>query len=285
MKSRYIVRLVRKPMRLWTPGVDVVDEIVRVYAGLLEPSDILVLSDKALSVAYGYIYNEELVSINTVDLLYTRLARFLWTRVFREFIGSNTASVLEKTPLRDLARHKKLVLRLGFKYLFKPVSEAGVDTTNLPYTYVSIPMDRACIVADEIRRELLYRLGVDVNILVVDSDKCFKPRFLDNIAFSTRPSFVKGVVDLGVIAYVIGRAYPSLFKAYPTPVAYSGEWIGLKALLKIARHADRVRGCGVGRNVYEVLERLGKRDYREVSWSDLSRFTHYPVVVARIHKL
>lgn len=198
----------------------------------------------------------------------------------------DTLELLLTTPLELLASHKKLALAVGgLRHVLKPVSEAGIDATNLPYRYVSLPVREVDRIAVEIRERLVGSTGFDLNVLVVDSDKTFKPKNVEGLAIATRPSKVRGVVDLGALAYLLGRKLRRMFVEYPTPVAYSGVWVGLKLILRVSKHADAAQGYGAGTNLLEAVRNLGRADLTSVRWVDLMRTRQYPAVVVRVSTL
>ncbi len=283
---KIIYEALKKPMKYWYPGTDVVREILNTYRHRIRPGDIIVLSDKALSVAYGSIYDEKVLHPDPFSKFMTYLiSRILWGKLMHYMFIEDTLNILVNTPLDILTSHKKLTLKVGgLKHFLKPLSEAGVDTTNLPYTYVSLPLKNINKIVNELHYELEKKLSMPINILVVDSDKSFKPRGINNIALATRPTKVKGLIDLGALAYVIGRKFRKFFIEYPTPVAFKGVWLGLKTILKVAKIADNMRGHGLGRNIIEMLKNLGKERFDEITWNDLRKVKHYPVVIVRIIK-
>jgi Uncharacterized protein conserved in archaea len=187
--------------------------------------------------------------------------------------------------LEQLAAHKKLSVKYGgLHYFIKPYSEAGIDTTNLPYYYVSLPLSNADKAVREIRENIVRIISKDVNVMLVDSDRTFKPKQLSSLAFSTRPSFVKGIIDLGGIGYILGKLFKNKFAEYPTPVAYDGYWLGLPRILKIARIAERSMGHGLGRTVIEMLKNLHRTSFDKVKWRDMNKIKHYPALVIKIDK-
>jgi len=178
-----------------------------------------------------------------------------------------------------------LSLRLGgIKHFLKPLSEAGIDTTNLPYTYVSIPLKNVDKIISELKSRIETLTSMRIHILVVDSDKCFQPRRYRNIAFATRSVKIKGIIDLGAIAYFMGKKFKKYFIAYPTPVAYTGPWLGLKTLLRIAKIVDEIRGSGVGANIVEALRLLDVKSFDSMKWKDLMGLKHYPVAIVRVRR-
>jgi len=271
-------------MSLWKPGADALKLILKVYGDILKPNDFIVISDKALAVAYGYLYDESKLEVNLLDKILTYfVARFFWGRIFNNPFSLAIIHTLRDTPLEVLASHKKLALKIGgLKHFFKPVSEAGIDTSNLPGSYVSIPIKNINEIIDDLREVLTKKLGFNVNTLVLDTDKTYQLKFVSNVAFSTRPSNVPGIIDLGGLAYFLGKYFRSYFYEYPTPVAYSGEWLGLKRILQLSRIVERYRGFGAGRDLIEMMWRLKVKSYEEITWKKLSKVKHYPVLVVRI---
>jgi len=281
MTVKYLV--MKKPMRYWVPGYDFSAEIIRVYGNVLRNGDFLIISEKALAIALGYIYDESIIEESRITSLATRVVRELWSIIgTRCKLGEKTITMLRSIPLELLARHKQLSLSIGgLKHFLKPVSEAGIDTSNLPYSYVSLPLQMAEEIADQIRNEISSKLGKDVSVLIQDTDKTF---LLDKLSLglATRPSKVRGIIDLGVISYILGMC-THLFRAYPTPVAFSGPQISLRLLLNIARAAESSRGWGAGRNVVEMARRFNS-GFEDVTWQMLMRENHFPAVIVRLRE-
>ncbi len=268
-------------MRYWMPKHEFIDDIIRTYGEYLRDGDVLAVSEKALAVALGHIYDESIIKENKVAVLATELVRRFWILMGERCrLKEETLDLLKRVPSHLMARHKQLALSIGgLKHFLKPVSEAGIDTSNLPYSYVSLPVSRAKEIADSIRESMADRLGKEVKVLVQDTDKTFLPKNIC-LGLATRPSQVEGIIDLGVVAYVLGMCTNG-FKAYPTPVAYSGPKMNLKLLLSIARAAESSRGWGTGRNVMEMAERFDT-SFEGVTWRMLEGGTHLPVVVVRL---
>lgn len=270
-------------MRYWKPGTNIVKYIYIKYKRDIKNGDYLVISDKAVSIAKGSIYDENIIKTNvSYKIAAFLISRVFWGKICTSPFSTDIINILRNTPLELLAKHKKLSLYIGgIKHLIKPVSEAGIDTTNLPYTYVSIPMKSIQHIANEIKQKLDIKLKVTINILIIDSDKSYRPRFLNNIAFSTRPSYIKGIIDLGGIAYFMGKKYRKYFVEYPTPVAYSGRWPGLNKLLTISQIAERAMGHGIGRNILEMMRKLKIKNFEELGWRHMLSTKHYPVILIK----
>ncbi|MEM1642907.1 MAG: coenzyme F420-0:L-glutamate ligase [Desulfurococcaceae archaeon] len=276
-------KAVKKPFKYWYPGTNVANEIARAYGTLIKPGDLIAVSEKALCASKGLLYDEGVIHPD----LFTKFAayvvnRVIWGRLLRGLFNEETQRFLLKAPLNYIASHKKLSLKLGgLKHFIKPLSEAGIDATNLPYTYVSLPIKNASKEAEILREDLVKLLKINVEVLIVDSDRTFKLRKFANLAIATRPSSIRGIIDLGGVAYFIGKTLKKLFVEYPTPIAYTGKWIGLTNILKVTRLADKLMGYGLGRNVLEMVSNLGRESFSEVLWTDMNKVRHYPSVLFR----
>lgn len=286
--QRVVIKVLKKPFRYWYPGVDVAREIINRYKEYLVEKSIVAISEKAISVALGNIYDESLVKADPISKYFTKIVdSYLWGRVLCKFFRRSEEffELLRETPLEYLASHKKLSIKYGgLIHFIKPYSEAGIDTTNLPYHYVSLPLKNADKIARDIRVDIVKSINKDIYVLILDSDRTFKFKYISNFAISTRPSYIDGIIDLGGLGYILGKMFPRSFKEYPTPVAYSGEWFGLPRILKLSRIAEKSMGHGLGRTAVEMLRNLGRRSFSEVKWRDMSKIKHYPVLIITINK-
>jgi F420-0:gamma-glutamyl ligase-like protein len=155
-------------------------------------------------------------------------------------------------------------------------SEGGIDGSNLPYSYVSLPLGNAYALAEEIRQRIWLKLGKKVAVIIVDTDKTYSFR---NFHFTPRPKPMRGIHSLGgVCAYVIGRFLK--LKKRPTPLAVAGCRLQAEEALKIASIADRARGAGTGATVWDMASRF-KVEITGVSWTMLARIEHKPIVIVR----
>ena len=288
LSRRVCIRVFRKPFKYWFPGSNFVREIVNKYKEFLGDGLFVVITEKAISVALGNIYDESIIKPDPISKYFTKIVNsHLWGRLLYRLFrrGEDFLDLIREIPLEYLAIHKKLSIKYGgLHHFIKPCSEAGIDTTNLPYYYVSLPLRNADKIARKIREEIVKLVGKDVYILLVDTDRTFKPRHISSLAISTRPSYVKGIIDLGGLGYILGRLFAEKFIEYPTPVAYDGYWLGLPRILKIAKIAEKSMGHGLGRTAIEMLRNLGKNSFDKVRWVDMNKIKHYPAVVIKIEK-
>jgi F420-0:gamma-glutamyl ligase-like protein len=133
----------------------------------------------------------------------------------------------------------------------------------------------AADMANSLRLSLLRLTGKNVITMIVDSDKTYSFR---GFHFTPRPMPLRGIVSLGIFAYILGRFLK--LKRRATPLAVSGCNIGVDDALDIAELADRARGFGAGRTAWEMAERYGV-GITCVTWKMLSSIRHYPIVIVR----
>ena len=131
-------------------------------------------------------------------------------------------------------------------------SEGGIDGSNLPYSYVSLPLNNADEVAQEIREQIFVKLKRNVCVIIADTDKTYKFR---NFFFTPRPKPMKGIHSFGGSAtYIIGRMLK--LKKSSTPLAVAGCNLQASEALKITNIADKARGPGSGATVWDMAARF-----------------------------
>jgi F420-0:gamma-glutamyl ligase-like protein len=69
-------------------------------------------------------------------------------------------------------------------------------------------------------------------------------------------------------------------KRRATPIAVAGRPISAEEALTIAEIANRARGYGAGRTVWEMAEKF-RVGLTEVSWEMLEKVEHKPIVMVR----
>jgi F420-0:gamma-glutamyl ligase-like protein len=154
--------------------------------------------------------------------------------------------------------------------------EAGLDASNLPYSYVSLPLRNASEIARNIRSYIQAKLGRDVVVMIVDTDKTYS---FGRFHFTPRPKPIQGIHSLGgFLSHVIGRFLKMRHRA--TPVAVVGSQILPEEALEIAEIANRARGFGAGRTVWDMAEKFGV-PITEVSWDMLDKLEHKPIVIVK----
>jgi F420-0:gamma-glutamyl ligase-like protein len=264
----------------WKPSEEYVSSILNAVEKRVADSDFVVLSEKALSTALGNIIDESSVSPSFTAKLISRL----WMRVVWGYFlgvlchfGQRLLRRLRGYPFDVGSRHKQVALQqAGLLQALMWGSEGGVDGSNLPYSYVSLPLSKPYELAAAIQRQIWLKLKKKVFVIITDTDKTYSFR---NFHFTPRPKPMKGIHSVGgVTAYVIGRIFR--FRKRPTPLAVAGGELQAKEALKIANIADRARGSGSGATVWDMAARFNV-GATGISWDMLSQVKHKPIVIVR----
>jgi len=276
--SRYKTVAVATPY--WKPGEDYLKQIVDHIENKIEDGDLVTISEKAISTALGNILDESAVQPS-------HFARFLakyWMRVVWGYVLGPLCRLRKKTiqrfrsyPIEEGSIHKQVALEhAGILQALMPGSEGGIDVSNLPYFYVSLPLINAPQIAEGIRRHIRFKMGKNVLVMIVDTDKTYSLRGLH---FTPRPKPVKGIRSFGgFLAYVVGRFFKMNRKA--TPVAVAGSKMQIEEALEAAEIANRVRGFGAGRTVWDVAQTF-KVPITCVTWGMLDKVEHKPIVIVK----
>ena len=264
----------------WRPGENHKERIVDALRGKIQNADIVTISEKALLTATGNITDESRIN---ASLLAKFLAKY-WMRILWGYplgilchLRKNTIRRLRSYPVEEGARHKQLALaKAGFLHSLMHGSEGGIDGSNLPYSYVSLPINAPNELAEQIRQAIQSELRKDATLMIVDTDKTFT--FM-NFHFTPRPVSTRGIRSLGgILAYTLGRFLK--FNMRATPIAISGSTMDPETALDVADLANKVRGCGAGRTVWDMAEAFDV-PLTEVTWQMLDRIEHKPVVIVR----
>ncbi len=265
----------------WRPETDYVSEIIRVTSTHLKNGDIIAVSEKAVSTASGNIYDEAGVLPGTV-------AKFLagyWTKgLWAGPLGMITG--LKRQPLNNLknypaeegAAHKQTALwHVGLLQSLRHYSEGGIDASNLPYTYVSLPLSKPIEVADKIRETVFQLTGKKVTVMIMDGDTTYSWR---NLHLAPRVVDTPGLVHFGgVLTFIIGRLFG--FKARQTPIAISGDIINPDRALWYANLFHKLCGVGAGRTVWSMSKNM-ETSFTGVTWEMLEEVDHFPVTLMRL---
>lgn len=264
----------------WKPNTDYLSEIVKAARGKVEDGDFIVVSEKALSTARGCILDESKVQPGFSAKM---LARYWMPIVWGHFLGvfclfgKRLIRRLREYPVDHGSKHKQVAIELaGLPQALMFGSEGGIDGSNLPYSFVSLPLRDSPSVSRDIRNHIRLVLGKKVSVIIVDSDKTYT---FYNFHFTPRPNPLKGIKSGGgIIAYATARGLR--LKRRPTPLAVSGANLNVETALVIANVADRARGPGSGATVWDMASRF-KVSATGVSWSMLNQVIHKPIVIVR----
>ena len=266
--------------RYWRPGEDYLNIIVEAVKGKIVDDDFVVVSEKAISTALNNIVDESKVK---PGLGARWIARFWMRTGWGYFLGplshlrQKLLFQLRGYPLEVGSRHKQVALqRAGLLQALMFGSEGGIDGSNLAYSYVGLPLNRADVAAEKICRQIRAATGKMVLVMVADTDKTYSFR---NFHFTPRPNSFKGIHSFGgFAAYVVGRMFKLERRA--TPLAVAGGFMSAEVALRVAEVANRARGFGAGGTVWDMAE-LFKVSLSDVSWEMLETVRHKPIVIVR----
>ena len=270
--------------RYWKPKDDYTQDIIDAIKTTVKDGDHVTVSEKAVSTALGNLVDEQ-------TLKPTCLARFIaryWMRIVWPYIlapvchlREHTINNLKEYPVKEGSYHKQLALERGdFLQALMHGSEAGIDGSNLPHTYVCLPLNNAQEVADNLRNRIEAELGKKVSVVIVDTDKTYS---LWGFHFTPRPKPMKGIYSVGgFLAYVVGRSLKLQKRA--TPLAVSGPKISTEEAIEVAKVANRTRGSGAGKTVWDMAKNFNV-DLSDVTWEMLEKVKHLPVVIARTQNI
>ncbi len=264
----------------WKPGENYIEKILMAIKEKVQDWDILVISEKAISTATGNIEDESLVKADfTANLLAKYWMRIVWAYILGPLchLRKETLDHFKKYPSEEGGAHKQLVLRhTGFLQALRHSSEGGIDGSNLPYSYVSLPLIDAENMANYVCRSVRSKLDKKIVVMIVDSDRTYSWRNF-HITPVTRP--IKGITSVGgCISYILGRSLK--LKKRATPLAIAGAELDTNTTLEIAELANRARGFGAGKTIWEMASSFGV-SLTNVSWEMLEKADHRPIVMIR----
>ena len=264
----------------WRPGESYIDKVTDALEKKVADDDFVIVSEKALSTSMGRIIDEG----NINPGLNARIISQFWMRIIWGYFlgvlchfGQRLLQRLRQYPPAPGSRHKQVALEYaGLLQSLLFGSEGGIDGSNLPYSYVSLPLVNACEIAQNIRHQILKALGKHVCVIIVDTDKTYSFR---NFHFTSRPKPLRGIhSSAGVVGYIVGRSFE--FRRRSTPLAVAGCKLQAEEALRLANTADRVRGPGSGATVWDMAARFNV-PVTAVTWEMLSEISHKPIVILR----
>lgn len=278
MVERY--KTVAVTTRYWRPEEDYLCQIVDAIENKIENGDVVTISEKAVSTALGNIVDESVIKSSWMARL---LAKYWMRYIWGYFLGplchlrKTTIRHIRKYPIKEGSAHKQVALEHAvFLQALMFGSEGGIDGSNLPYSYVSLPLRNASQAAQKIRRYIESKLGKNVIVMIVDTDKTYSIR---GFHFTPRLKPINGIHSSGgFLAYLIGRLFR--LKRRATPVAVAGSKMHVEKALEIAKIANRARGFGAGRTVWDMAE-MFKVSITSVTWAMLDAIKHKPIVIIK----
>ncbi len=254
---------------------DNLDVIIKPAQKLMKDDDYLVIAETPISVAQGRLIDESKYSPSlTAKFLTTVWSKYLWGYILGPALGikQRTIKNLRKLPKETYA-HKEVILQLyGLKHALKPASEAGVDLSNAPGTYVSLLPDNP----EKVAKELKSKIGKNVCVMIIDTDATYMK---NGKYFTGLPIAIEGIdADNGFFGYVKGQLSENMGS---TPLGCS-EKMDVETALKIANVAeDYQKSLSTEmKTIHSVKDVLGT-EFDEVTIEDLDSITHTPAVIIR----
>lgn len=264
----------------WKPSDNYTENIINALRNKIENADFVVVAEKAISTALGNMVDESKIKPS----LSARVFAGFWMRLGWGYplgilchFGQRLLRRLREYPRESGSRHKQVVLQYAsFWQALMFGSEGGIDGSNLPYSYVSLPLNNTDELAQKIQKQIFLGLKKNVCVIIADTDKTYK---FWNFFFTPRPKPLKGIHSFGgAVTYITGRVF--YLKKSSTPLAVAGGSLQATEALTITNIADKVRGPGSGATVWDMAARF-KVEFNSVSWEMLSKIQHKPLVIVR----
>lgn len=254
---------------------DTLDCIIKPAKELMQDGDYLVIAETPISVSQNRLVDESKYTPSiTARFLATVWSRYLWGYVFGPLlkIKKRTIKNLRKLP-KETEAHKEVVLQLyGLKHALKPASEAGIDLSNAPGTFVSLLPENPEKVAVELKNEI----DKEVCVMIIDTDATYMK---NGKYFTGLPIAIDGIdADNGFFGYVKGQLSKNMGS---TPLGCS-EKIDVETALKIANIAeDYQKSLSTEmKTIHSVKAVLGS-EINAITIEDLDSIIHTPAVIIR----
>lgn len=256
------------------------ETIVHSAADLIEDGDFLVISETPISVSQNRLVDESEFEPSLLSTVLAELwSKYMWGYILGPIfrIKKRTIHNLRKLP-PEARSHKKVILEYyGLKHALKPASEAGVDLSNVPGTFVSLLPDEPELVARDIEEKIKESTGKTVTVMIIDTDASYE---IFGRKFTSLPIAVSGIkYDLGFFGYVLGRFGT---KIGPTPLGISKSH-DLDEIIGIAKLAEEYHEKNEMdiETVYDMGSAFDG-DITDITVEMLDSVEHTPAVIVRI---
>ena len=260
------------------------DKLFNKCMPLLEDEDYLVIAETPISVSQGRLVDEA----EYTPGLSSKFLAGIWSKyIWGYFLGpilkikKRTIKNLRRLP-PETAAHKQVVLELyGWKHALKPASEAGIDLSNSPGTFVSLLPKNPQKVAEEIANMLKNKTNKDVNVMIIDTDATYRR---GNKYFTGLPTAIEGIEsNKGVWGYTLGQISENMGS---TPLG-SSKKLSVEYSLKVANIAeDYQKSLETAMETIHSAKKVLSTDSAEdsISIETLNKITHTPAVIIRKDK-
>lgn len=255
------------------------DVILENAINLLEDGDFLVISETPLAVSQGRLVDEaEFKPSISAFILADVWSKYLWGYIFGPLMGIKKRTIKNLRKLPPEARsHKEVILQhYGWKHALKPASEAGVDLSNAPGSYVSLLPDDPQGLSEEISLKIQRISGKNVTVMIIDTDATYK---IGKTIFTSLPISIAEIKNnWGMFGYLLGRLGHIVG---PTPLGVSQEH-NIDKILQIARAAEEYQKIHENNmeTVYD-MQKLLEGDVNTITIDMLDSITHIPAVIVR----
>jgi len=242
---------------------------------LMKDGDYLVIAETPVSISQGRLIDETKYRPSiTAKFLTTVWSKYLWGYFLGPLlkIKKRTIKNLRKLP-EETKAHKEVVLQLyGLKHALKPASEAGIDLSNAPGSYVSLLPENPEKVAKEIKSEI----GKDVCVMIIDTDATYRK---NGKYFTGLPIAIDGIKsDMGFFGYFKGQLSENMGS---TPLGCS-ENMSVDKALEIANIAeDYQKSLSTEMKTIHSVKKVLGTSISEVTIETLDSITHTPAVIIR----
>ncbi|MBE6503846.1 MAG: gamma-glutamyl ligase [Methanobrevibacter sp.] len=254
---------------------DNLDSIIEPAKKLMKDGDYLVIAETPISVSQGRLIDESKYTPSlTAKFLTVVWSKYLWGYILGPVLGikKRTIKNLRKLP-KETERHKEVVLQLyGLKHALKPASEAGIDLSNAPGTYVSLlPKD-----PEKVSKEIKDKINKNVCVMIIDTDATYMK---NNKYFTGLPIAIDGIdSDNGFFGYFKGQLSKNMGS---TPLGCSKK-MDVESALKIANIAeDYQKSLSTEMKTIHSVKKVLGSEIDEVTVEDLDSITHTPAVIIR----
>jgi F420-0:gamma-glutamyl ligase-like protein len=256
------------------------DIIIDALEDFVEENDYLVISETPIAISQGRIVDEsEFKPSWAAYLLADWWSKYLWGYllgpIFR--VKKRTVRNLKRLPI-EARSHKELILRYyGWKHALKPASEAGVDLSNVPGTYVSLLPEHPEKVVEDISSKIYSRTGKKVTVIIIDTDATYRFAGIDFTSLPYAISQIKS--NLGIFAYLLGRVGTI---QGPTPLAVS-KALGIEKILEISSMAEECQKENeiTMETIYDMAQTF-EEDFSGITVDMLDSVPHTPAVIVRM---
>jgi len=255
------------------------DVIIDVAKDLLENGDFLVISETPIAISQGRLVDEARFKPSKIAFFLAEIwSKYIWGYILGPLLGLKRRTIENLKNLPPEARsHKEVVLRYyGLKHALKPASEAGIDLSNAPGTFVSLLPDAPQKVVKDISKKISTSVGKDIIVMIIDTDATYQ---LGGMKFTSIPVAVSGIkCDLGIFGYILGRFGKIIG---PTPLAIS-KAENIDKIINIAKMAEKYREKNDEdiKTVYDMAN-VFDEEMTGITVGMLDLIEHIPAVIVR----